>query len=208
MAEYDDEDPTGVRETTSSVQKATLRMRESKAAAAAYLRIEEAMDPSDIAVHLGYPDGRAVIAAVDRYLQQEIENHPQTAARIRLYVARRLENMLRPVMKKALDGDNPEHLVAVGRAQSLMKQWTDLYGAEAPKQVVVTNPTEEKIRAYAEQLLAVGRPKIETGDIFSDDADDSEVRALEQRLTAGDGEVVQGEVVEDGTDRLAFTRSR
>jgi len=192
--EYDETDLTGVRETSSSVQLATLKARSSKAAAATFMRVELSMDADEIATHLGYPDGRAVRAAVDRFLEQELKDNPQSISRMRLMAARRLENMLRPVMKKALDENHEEHLAAVARAQGLIKQWTDLYGLEAPKQVVVTNPTSEMIDAYAERILQAGQPKHETGDIFGDDADDSEILALEARRAE---EPVDAEIKED-----------
>jgi hypothetical protein len=63
----------------------------------------------------------------------------------------------------------------------------------APTQLVISNPTTEMIEEMATKILSVGAKPVEEGDIFGDDADDSEILALEAKRA----DVVDAEIVEE-----------
>lgn len=194
--EYDATDPTGVRETSTSVQKATLDARRTKAAAATDAYIEKHKTLKEVAKKFGYPSPHAALVAIEKHMAEELRTHPRSIPAMREMAGRRLEQLLRSVNKKALDPDNPEHLNAVVVSRGIIETWSKNYGVAAPQQLIVSNPTQEAIEAMAQELLAAGTPQLPVGDIFGDDADDSEILALE----AKQADVVDAELVEESAN--------
>lgn len=190
--EQDPTDPTGVRETSTSVQQATLDARKQKSAAATYLYVEEHKPLDKIARKLGYPDGKAALRAIEKYMADELRENPRSQAMMRDMASRRLEMLSRSAWKKATDPNDPEHLAANARAQSVVESWIKLNGLAAPTQLVVSSPTAEQIEMVATQILSVGQKAAEEGDIFGDDADDSEILALTASEDIVEGELVDG----------------
>lgn len=179
--EQDPTDPTGVRETSSSVQKATLVARQRKAAMAADLYVERHKTYEQIAKKCGYPDARAARVAVENFLAEELREHPRSIGAMRDMAGRRLDNLLRQTAKKALNPKDPEHLAAAQQYRGIIGDWAKLYGLHAPQQVVVSNPTSDAIVELAMQISMQGVPQLEQGDIFADDADDSEILELQRK---------------------------
>lgn len=179
--EQDDTDPTGVRETSSSLQPATIRARERKAAAAVEMFIDKHKSYKEIAKKLGYPDANAARVAVERYMEEQLKAHPRSISAMRDMAGRRLDNALRSVAKKAMDDKHPEHLAAVQQYRGIVMDWSKHYGLTAPQQVVVSSPSLEQIEQVAGELLSKGTRQLAEGDIFGDDADDSEVQELHAR---------------------------
>lgn len=193
--EQDPTHPTGVRETSTSVQQATLNAREEKAAAATYMYIEEHKTLDKVARKLGYPTAQDALRAIEKHMAERLKTHPRSQALMRDMASRRLESLSRSVWKKANDPNDPEHLAANARAQSVVMDWVRLNGLAAPTQVVVSNPTTEQIEMMASQILSVGAKPVREGDIFGDDADDSEIQALEARRS-DPSDIVEGELVD------------
>lgn len=202
--EQDPTDPTGVRETSKSVQQATTIARNRKAAMATELYVEKHKTLKVVAQKCGYPDATAARVAIERYMENELREHPKSISMMRDMAGRRLENVLRPVAKKALDGDSAEHLAAVVQYRGLISDWVGIYGLRAPQQVIVSNPTSDMIMEVALRIQQQGAPQLEEGDIFGDDAPDDEVRALEARASEagtseseGTADIVDAELVGD-----------
>jgi hypothetical protein len=201
--EQDPTDPTGVRETSSSTQVATLLAREQKADMAIELYIDRNRDLDMVARKCGYPSRVDALRAIERRMAQLLAENPRNQALMRDMASRRLEALSRSVWKKATNPKDPEHLQAHARAESVVMNWVKLNGVAAPQQVVVSNPTSEAIEAIAAEIAARGAKQLAEGDIFADDADDSEVRALQARAEeAQNRDIVDAEVLEDqeGTD--------
>lgn len=193
--EQDPTDPTGVRETSTSVQKATTVARDRKAATATNLYVEKHKTLKEVARKCGYPDAAAARVAIERYMERELKEHPKSISAMRDMAGRRLENALRQVSKKALNPDDPEHLAAVMQYRGIIGDWVKLFGLQAPQQVIVSNPTNDAILEVALRIQQQGAPQLTEGDIFDDEAPDDEVLALEARRNGTD--VVEGEVLEE-----------
>lgn len=196
--EQDSADPTGVRETSGSVQKATTIARQRKAATATNLYVEKHKTLKEVAKKCGYPDANAARVAIERYMETELREHPRSISAMRDMAGRRLENLLRQVSKKALEPEDPEHLAAVMQYRGIIGDWAKLYGLIAPQQVVVSNPTNDMILEVALRIQQHGVPQLDEGDIFDDTAPDEEVLALERRRNGTD--IIDGELVEEKVD--------
>lgn len=198
--EQDPTDPTGVRETSKSIQQATTIARNRKAAAATYLYVEKHKTLKEVAKKCGYPDAGAARVAIERHMESELREHPRSIAAMREMAGRRLEQLTRSTNKKAQDPDHPEHLAAVREQRANIESWVKIFGLQAPQQVVVTNPTSDAIMEVAMRLVGQATPDVEPGDIFSDEAPDDEVRALQARAAAKDPleDIVEAEWTEDG----------
>lgn len=186
MMEQDPTDPTGVRETSTSLQPETVRarMRKAWAAVEAYW---ECHDWDEVAEMHGYPDGRAAQLAAERAMELEAKENPKSLALLRNYANRRLERLLRARWKDATAEEPTEtSLASHDRALRTIDRWIRLNGLDAPTEVVVHSPTQEQIEAFVARVVNHDRPMLEEGSLFSDDADDSEVFDIE---VIEDGEV-------------------
>lgn len=177
--EQDPTDPTGVRETSATLQPETTRARRRKAWAAweAYV---ESHDWEAVAASFGYPDGQAAQRAAELALEQEAKENPKSLALMRRYASQRLERMLRAVWKDTIDETSETQLASMDRAVRVTDRWIKLHGLDAPSEVVVHSPTTDQIEAFVSRVVNHGRPMLTEGDIFSDDADDSEVIDMEE----------------------------
>lgn len=199
--EQDPTDPTGVRETSTSVQQATLTAREEKAAMATELYVEKNKTLEVVARKCGYPSGVDALRAIEKFMAKMLAESPRNQALMRDMASRRLEQLSRSVWKKANDPKHPEHLQAHARAESVVMNWAKLNGVQAPQQVVVSNPTSEAIEAIAAEIAARGAKDLPEGDIFDENADDSEVLALQARQEAVEkADIVDAVLVEEPTN--------
>jgi hypothetical protein len=191
--EQDPTHPTGVRETAASSQSGTARARREKAAMATKLYVDDHKTLKFVARKCGYPTATSALRAIEGHMANELKEHPKSQAMMRDMASRRLEMLSRSAWKKATDPNDPEHLAANARAQSVVMDWVRLNGLAAPTQLVISNPTTEMIEEMATKILSVGAKPVEEGDIFGDDADDSEILALEAKRA----DVVDAEIVEE-----------
>lgn len=191
--------PTGVMETSSHTQAETLAARERKADSAVEMYVEKDKTLKQVCKKLGYPSEAAALAAIESRMAYHLRSNPRNQSAMRDMASRRLERLSRATMRRAEDYDDPEQLAAVAQARGVIMDWVKLNGLQAPQQIAITNPTDDAIVAIAMQMASRGAPALDTGDIFGEDADDSEVLALEARRAerTDDDDIVDGEVVED-----------
>lgn len=189
--------PTGVAETSTSLQVETISARDRKADAAVQAYINKDWTLAKICRKLGYPTEVAALAAIEKRMQEYLRFHPRSQAAIREMAGRRLERISRVVMKKAENFGDPEQLAAAREARGLIMDFVKLYGAQAPQQIVVTNPAQEQIEDMARRLTSNGAPALPVGDIFGDDADDAEILALEQRRKDAKDDIVDAEFTDE-----------
>lgn len=192
--------PTGVAETSSHLQVETVAARERKADAAVNMYLEKNKTLKQVARKLGYPSESAAMRAIELRLIEHSKNNPRTQASVREMIGRRLERLVRSVASKAFDPDDAEHLNAVTAMRGILSDQAKLYGATAPQQLVVTNPTTEAIEAVAHQIMSHGAVTQLEGDIFSDEADDEEVLALERRRRDAEEDIVDAELVDEADE--------
>jgi hypothetical protein len=193
--------PTGVAETSSSLQVETVAARERKADAAVDMYLEKNKTLKVICRKLGYPSESAAMRAIELRLIEHSKANPKTQASVREMIGRRLERLARSVANKAYDPSDPEHLNAVTVLRGILSDQAKLYGATAPQQLIVTNPTTEAIEAMAHEFMSHGTITQAEGDIFSEEADDEEVLALEARRRDAEEDIVDAELVEDADEK-------
>lgn len=175
--EQDSTHPTGVRETSSTLQPETTRARNRKAWAAAEAYFEK-HDWDEVAEAFGYPDGRAAQLAAERVMEAEAKENPRSLALMRQYASRRLERLVRARWTDAIS-DSETALASHDRALRSIDRWIKLHGLDAPTEVIVHSPTQDQIEAFVARVVNHGRPELPEGDIFGEDADDSEVIDIE-----------------------------
>ena len=172
MQEQDSSDPSGVRGQTSGSTGANgnsvSRARQRKANAVLSLRIAGATW-EEICVSLGYPTPRAAIVAFEKALEKQLHNDVDREKLRRLANAR-LERLLRSVWPKAINPDHPEHLIAVTKAKELIDRHAKLYGLDAPTEVVVHNPTQIELEAWAARVTQALNPTVVEYDILDVEA--------------------------------------
>lgn len=174
VQEQDSSDPTGVSSTNDN-DNDTIRARDRKANAALQLAVA-GTDWEDIAKALGFPTARAARVATETALEKELRSHSKEF--LRQIASKRLERLLRAAWPKAINGDSPEQLPAIGKAREVIADFRKLHGLDAPMEVAFYSPAEGEIEQWVASQIIKDAPALEEADIF-------------------EGEVIEGEVVED-----------
>ena len=156
------DDPSGVE--WDGEGRRPDRQRERKAAAALQMRLAGATW-AEIAIALGFPTPRAALVAVEKALEDELHATDQRS-KMREMASLRLDRLLRSVWPKAIDPDNPEHLLAVTKAREVIASFTKLHGLDAPSEVVVHNPTAEALEEWVAKAVSLGLPDVEEDDVL------------------------------------------
>jgi hypothetical protein len=189
MMEQDSNDPTGVPGKTSGGSSgpgsavpgnSVARARNRKANAAIQLALAGA-SWDDIALTLGYPTARTARVAVEKALEKQLASE-NDREKLRSLANARLNRLLRGVWSKAIDPDNPEHLLAATKARELIADHRKLYGLDAPTEVVVHNPTQNELEAWVAMVVNAGIPQVEQysvidGEVIDEEDDGDAVQA-------------------------------
>lgn len=160
----DPTDPTGVSGTSRDKGKAITSARSRKANAALSMRLAGATW-NEIAVTLGYPTERSALVATERALVKQLES-TEDREKMRRLAGARLERLLRAVWPKAIDPDQMDQMVAVGKAREIVADHRKLFGLDAPTEVVVHQPTLTELEGWVSRVLAVGAPQVVEYDIL------------------------------------------
>jgi hypothetical protein len=86
----------------------------------------------------------------------------------------RLERLIRGVWPKAINPDHPEHLTAITRARDLIADHRKLFGLDAPTEVVVHNPTQDELEAWAARVIQTLNPGVVEYDIIEGEVEEIE----------------------------------
>ena len=175
MQQQDSSDPTGVRSDSLS-RNTQSRARLRKANAAVALRLSGATW-GEIAEALGYPTARQALVATEKALERQLRDTDREA--MRRIAGARLERLLLGVWGKAIDPQNVEHLVAVGKAREVIDRHAKLFGLDAPTEIVVHNPTQTELEAWVTQVARIRMPQVEEYDILEGDVVEDQPEALE-----------------------------
>jgi len=174
MHEQDSSDPTGVRGQSGKGHGSELaKARHRKANAAVQMRLAGATW-GEIATALGYPTPRQALVATERALVKQLDTNDDRE-KMRKVAGARLERLLRSVWPKAIDPDNPDHLLAVTKAREIVDRHAKLYGLDAPTEVVVHNPTQTELESWVTRLLAATEPRVVGYDIIAGEVESSSV---------------------------------
>ena len=181
MIAQDSTDPTGVAapkrvhgDGTQDI--AARRARARKANAAVQMRLAGATW-GEIAEALGYPTPRQALVATEKALEKQLRDESDKKA-MRALAGARLERLLRSVWSKAIDPDNPDHLVAAGRALAIADRHIKLFGLDAPAEIVVHSPTMTEIERWVAAVLTSSVDAVPTYDIIAGEVVEEEPRAL------------------------------
>jgi len=164
--------PTGISDDQRNAHKgvesygqhgaATARAR--KANAALQMRLAGATW-GEVATALGYPTPRQAAVATERALIKQLEGSDDRE-KLRRYAGARLERLLRSVWPKAIDPDNPDHLLAVTKAREIIDRHAKLFGLDAPQEVIVHTPTAHELETWVAKVYAVTGPTVDELDIL------------------------------------------
>src|SRR6478752_3527954 len=163
MHEHDSSGPTGIKGKTSGGTGApgnsVARARNRKANAALQLAMAGATW-DDIALSLGYPTARTARVAVERALEKQLASEDDRE-KMRKMASAQLNRLMRGAWSKAIDPDNPEHLLALTKCRELIADHRKLYGLDAPVEVVVHNPTQSELEAWVAMVANANVPQVE-----------------------------------------------
>lgn len=166
--QQDSSDPEGVagpRGNPSGPDRHAVRYaRQRKADAALAMRIGGATW-AEIAEGLGYPTPRQALVATEKALARQL-NTEEDRAKMRRLAGQRLERMLRAIWAKAIDPENPDQMVAIGKARDLIDRHAKLYGLDAPTEVIVHNPTMAEIESWVAMVVQSGSPAVPQMDVI------------------------------------------
>lgn len=171
--EQDPADPTGISVPEGTDPTGAIRPRERKANAALELRLA-GYQWSEVADIVGYPDARRAQVAFETALEKQLQSDPQMRSRLREYTGRRLERLLRAVWSKAIDPNAPDQMVAHQRAQSVIKQHAELFGLNAPTEMIVHTPTADRLQNWVADVMAAKRDLVPEDDIFDAEVEEDD----------------------------------
>lgn len=145
----------------------TMVRRPTKHEAALALRLKGA-SISEIADALDFSSEAQVRRAINETLAEGVRDEDRS--RQRDLAARRLEYVLKQVWPKlqvTADGESDSEMIPAARlAKDIIKEIADLYGARAPQEVIITNPTTEQLMQWVLKVGGIGMPEIEEKDPF------------------------------------------
>jgi hypothetical protein len=149
----------------------------SRMEAAVAMRVHGA-NYSEIARVLGYSNVTSARLAVERGLSASATTEGKEYRR--LLESRRIERLMRSVMRRATDETDSEHLGYVRTALALVDRHARLWGLDAPQEMIMYNPTATEM----DQWIATHRKAIEQdypeeadiieGSVISSDIGDDE----------------------------------
>lgn len=176
MQAQDSSDPTGVAKVGGTNHTAINRARGRKANAAVQMKLAGATW-QQIAEALGYPTARQALVAVERTLEKQLKDGDRDA--MRRLAGARLDRLLLGVWPKAIDGEHPEHLIAVTKAREIIDRHAKLFGLDAPTEFVVSSPTQTQLEQWVSSVAALRIPEVEEYDILDGEVVDDEPKAVE-----------------------------
>jgi hypothetical protein len=108
---------------------------------------------TEIAKQCGYTSAKMARLAVERGLAASVGEDDREQRRH--LEARRLERLLRAVMPRATNEDDPEQVSYVRASLAIIDRHARLYGLDAPQEVVLYNPTERELESWLESKTAL-----------------------------------------------------
>lgn len=137
---------------------------------------------SDIAAQFNFRSPAVAQMAIERALSEGVDD-TLDRTKLRRRMSLTLDRLLRAVMPKAINANNPEQLPAVRVALTVVERYSRLNGLDAPQQLEVTMPENDQFRMVIEAAAAGMKLDVpDEADIFDE---------------------VYAEVVEDGEEEEA-----
>lgn len=119
----------------------------------------------DISDTLGLDGPKAALSLVTRELGR---NQIDIADRenLRNEESQRLLHLLRPVMTRALNERDAEHLAAARTALAIIDRRIRLLGLDAPTQIAVHTPSTAELEAWVVRMAAIEVPAVDELDVI------------------------------------------
>lgn len=127
---------------------------------------------------LGYASVFECRTQVEKVLEKDLAEDPNSKGRMREIASRRLEQLLRSGWKKATDEEREDQHVYIQRMGSVINDWIKLHGLAAPQEFINHNPSSGELHQWVAEIIQTEQGVIEEDDIFA-------------------GEIVTGEIVEE-----------
>jgi hypothetical protein len=118
------------------------------------------------------------MVATEKALEKQLASEGDREKLRRLANAR-LERLLRSVWPKAIDPENPDHLLALTKAREVIADHRKLYGLDAPTEVVVHQPTLHELEQWVARVVTATVPAVEEYDILEGEFSVTEPPAIE-----------------------------
>lgn len=154
------------------------RDRKNRGLAAVAMRVNGA-NYSQIAATLEYPSAVAARESVERTLASSVGDDDREM--MRAIESRRLEKVLRSMMKRATDEEDPEQLSAAKVALMFIDRHIKLQGLDAPQVMAVYSPSAVEMQEWLEQASRQIRPttpqeaQVVDGEVvYTDDWEDDD----------------------------------
>lgn len=130
---------------------------------------------ADIAAQFRLRSPAVAGMAIERALSESVDD-TQDRTKLRRRMSLTLDRLLRAVMPKAIDTQNPEQLPAVRTALTVVERYARLNGLDAPIQHDVNVVDDEKFNRLVELAArGMGMPIPVEADIFDEEYMDAEV---------------------------------
>jgi len=129
----------------------------------------------DIAAQFGFRSPSVAAMAIERALSESVDD-TQDRTKLRRRMSLTLDRLLRAVMPKAINTENPEQLPAVRVALTVVERYAKLNGLDAPVQVDVNLVDDEKFTNLVELAArGMGMPVPVEADIWDAEFVEEEV---------------------------------
>lgn len=133
----------------------------------------------DIAAQFNFRSPAVAAMAIERALSENVDD-TQDRTKLRRRMSLTLDRLLRAVMPKAIDTQNPEQLPAVRTALTVVERYAKLNGLDAPTQVDVNLVDDEKFTSLVELAArGMGMAVPEEADIWDAEFVEEEVEDAE-----------------------------
>lgn len=129
----------------------------------------------DIAAQFGFRTPNVAAMAIERALAETVDD-TQDRSKLRRRMSLTLDRLLRAVMPKAINAENPEQLPAVRVALTVVERYAKLNGLDAPIQHEVSLVDDEKFTTLVELAArGMGMPVPVEADIWDAEFVEEEV---------------------------------
>lgn len=121
---------------------------------------------ADIAARFNFRSPTVAALAIERALADSVDD-TSDKTKLRRRMSLTLDRLMRAVMPKAIDPENPEQLPAVRTALTIVERYSKLNGLDAPVQVDVNMPDNDKFLTFIELAAkGAGMDIPEEADVF------------------------------------------
>lgn len=129
----------------------------------------------EIAAALAIRSPAAVQVAIERALSEMVDDNTDRP-RQRRKMSLVLDRLMKGVMPKAVNPENPEQLQAVRTMIALVERYSRLNNLDAPQEITVHMPGQQEFATFIEAAArGLGMPVPVEADIFAEEYMDAEV---------------------------------